>query len=136
MKKILLVAAIFSLILTAGGLVLAQEATEKISSPNEIKNYTQITRVGNSLYGIRIKEQIGTTTNLKLEKIAHPQEIGLFSKIQKIGSALWGVKKNSASQDVSNQIKKEAELKRLQEEGKHKEAYELQLAELDAANKC
>jgi len=48
---------------------------------------------------------------LKLEKIAHPQEIALFDKIQKIGSALWGVKKNSASQDVSNQIKKEAELK-------------------------
>lgn len=111
MKKILLVAAIFSLALTAGGLVLAQEITEKIPSPNEIKNYTQVTRIGNSLYGIRVKEQIGTTTNLKLEKIAHPQEIGLFSKIQKIGSALWGVKKNSASQDVSNQIKKEAELK-------------------------
>ena len=32
--------------------------------------------------------------------------------------------------------KKEAELKRLQEEGKHKEAYDLQLAELDAANKA
>jgi hypothetical protein len=111
MKKTLLVVAIFSLVLTTGGLVLAQESSEKIPSPNEIKNYTQVTRIGNSLYGIRVKEQIGTTTNLKLEKIAHPQEIALFDKIQKIGSALWGVKKNSASQDVSNQIKKEAELK-------------------------
>jgi hypothetical protein len=125
MKKILLVAAIFSLALTTGGLVIAQEATEKISSPNEIKNYTQITKIGNSLYGIKIKEQANkmvalkltknqlttTTTNLKLEKIAHPQEIALFDKIQKIGSALWGVKKNSANQDSSDQIKKEAELK-------------------------
>lgn len=113
MKKVLLIIAIFSLVLTAGGLVLAQESTEKIPNPSEIKNYTQITKIGNSLYGIRIKEQatsatvlkstknqlITTAANLKLEKIAHPQDIALFDKIQKIGSALWGIKKSNISQD-------------------------------------
>lgn len=112
MKKTLLVVAIFSLVLTTGGLVLAQESSEKIPSPNEIKNYTQITRVGNSLYGIKIREQAkNTIANLKLEKIAHPQEIALFDKIQKIGSTLWGVKKNNVNQNSSNQVKKEAEIK-------------------------
>lgn len=125
MKKVLLIMAIFSLVLTAGSLVLAQDLTEKIPSPNEIKNYTKITKIGNSLYGIRIKEQansetaikvaksplITATANLKLEKIAHPQEIALFDKIQKIGSALWGVRKNSVNQDLNSQIKKEAEIK-------------------------
>ena len=107
MKKILLIMAISFLVLTAGGLVLAQESSEKIPSPNEIKNYTQITRIGNSLYGIKIRESINTTTaNLKLEKIAHPQEIALFDKIQKIGSALWGIKKNNTDQELGSQIKK------------------------------
>lgn len=112
MKKTLLIMAISFLVLTAGGLVLAQESSEKIPSPNEIKNYTQITRIGNSLYGIKIRESINTTTaNLKLEKIAHPQEISLFEKIKKIGSALWGIKKNNTDQELGSQIKKNVEIK-------------------------
>lgn len=77
---------------------------EKILSPDQIKNFQVMKRVGNTLYGIRK----GTTTisvvatstpgaNNKLEKIAAPALINLYEKIQKIGTALWGIRKKATS---------------------------------------
>lgn len=82
-----------ALSLVFGGITLAQASDtivevnkkqEKIGSPAEIKNFTNIIKRGKELFGMR---------KLILEKIKHPSEIENFEKIRKIGSALWGMRK-------------------------------------------
>jgi hypothetical protein len=83
------------------------EGLEKIPSPEQIKNFQAIKKIGNTLYGIKkeIKAEKALTattsssaaTASKLEKISHPGVINLFEKIQKIGSTLWGIKKKATS---------------------------------------
>jgi hypothetical protein len=62
---------------------------EKIPSPEQIKNFQMIKKIGKDLFGIRK----GTSTTPILEKIDHPGLINMFEKIRKIGSALWGIRK-------------------------------------------
>jgi len=100
MKKALLVVMIFSLVFAFGGITLAQEQEmEKISSPEQIKEFKVMKKEGGSLFGVRLEklknnlEKKTSTTEAKLEKIAHPRELNLFEKIKQIGSALWGFRK-------------------------------------------
>ncbi|MFA6194779.1 MAG: hypothetical protein WC719_03490 [Patescibacteria group bacterium] len=79
---------------------------EKIISPDQIKNFRVMKKIGTALYGIRKgsttpavsskkPEQAGNSS--KLEKIAGPALINLYEKIQRIGTALWGVRKQATS---------------------------------------
>ena len=77
---------------------------EKIVSPDQIKDFQVMKRVGNTLYGIRkgtttISIVATSTQNAanRLEKIAAPALINLYEKIQKIGTALWGIRKKATS---------------------------------------
>lgn len=88
MKKIivfLLMATLFVPYLSSAQESNAQKL-EKISSPDQIKNFTNIKKEGNTLFGIKLQN---------LEKIVHPSELNLFEKIVKIGTALWGYRKIS-----------------------------------------
>lgn len=88
---------------------------EKILTPEQIKNFTNIVKQGNSLYGVRKvastteTERLGSTTPKKIdgnvnnlsrqfEKIAAPWLLNQYEKIKKVGTALWGLKK----MDVNN----------------------------------
>lgn len=120
MKKILLSLVIFSLIFAFAGIGLAQEL-EKIPSPDQIKNFQEIRKEGNSLFGIRKapkqekenkpeKPKFDQTNAIlgassSLEKISNPGEISLFEKIKKIGTALWGIRKNNANKPNENNKK-------------------------------
>lgn len=77
---------------------------EKILTPDQIKDFQVMKRVGNTLYGIRkgtttISIVATSTQNAanRLEKIAAPALINLYEKIQKIGTALWGIRKKATS---------------------------------------
>lgn len=132
---------IFALVFSFGGISYAQEVPQdengltqgppppqndnqdlqRIPSPDQIKNFQNIKKVGNALMG-KPKDQrgsnpgkpkgekpanasstkprgekppkgVGTST---LEKISHPNEIKNFEKVQKIGSTLYGVRKGGA----------------------------------------
>ncbi|QQG52792.1 MAG: hypothetical protein HY931_00975 [Candidatus Falkowbacteria bacterium] len=83
---------------------------EKILTPEQIKNFTNIVRQGNSLYGVRKMassteaERVASTTPEKdkgngnnlsrqFEKIAAPWLLHQYEQIKKVGTALWGLKK-------------------------------------------
>lgn len=79
---------------------------EKILSPEYIKYFQAIKKIGNSLFGVRKatttnrvepKKPDNAATSSKLEKIEHPGLINLYEKIQKIGTALWGIRKKATS---------------------------------------
>lgn len=119
MKKILISLLVATFFIPF--LVYAVEATttsknqlelEKISSPEQIKDFKVIKKEGNTLFGIRIQkledgvkklsDRLASSTNKievvkteakKLEKINGPWETNLFEKIKQIGNALWGYKK-------------------------------------------
>ena len=94
---------------------------EKISSPELVKYFEQIKKIGNSLFGVKkatstsatLKKATSTATSTVndtasssaailneikkagLEKIASLEHTALYSKIVKIGNDLYGVKKNT-----------------------------------------
>ncbi len=70
-------------------------ALEKISSPDQMRNFKNIIKRGTALFGIRINNQEVKKPESKpsLEKIANPKDINLFKEIKKIGTALWGIRK-------------------------------------------
>ena len=81
------------------------EGLEKVSSPDQIKYYKIMKKIGNTLFGIRKatsteKVELKNSESMessKLEKIDHPALVNLFERIQKIGTALWGFKKKATS---------------------------------------
>lgn len=88
------------------------DGLEKILSPDQIKNFQVMRRVGNALFGIRKATDtpmLASTTaatvrqNNQLEKIAAPAFIDLYEKIQKIGSALWGIRKEGTTSDDNSE---------------------------------
>jgi hypothetical protein len=99
---------------TAVGVASSSEL-EKISSPDQIKNFKIMKKIGDVLYGVRkgtstekveLKEPEkpekaekpeNVATSSKLEKIDHPGLVNLYEKIQKIGTALWGIRKKATS---------------------------------------
>lgn len=126
MKKIIIVLTMFMLVFPLVGLSVKAESStsttnipniklttkptttrEKILNLTEIKNFKNIEKIGNILFGIKVKQnqeqpkkievkQPETTmaSSSSLEKISDPAKISLFSKIQKIGTALWGIRKD------------------------------------------
>lgn len=88
---------------------------EKILTPEQIKNFTNIVKQGNSLYGVRrlatstattLESSTSTTTMSsgngaikKLEKIAAPWLVNQYEQIKKVGTALWGLKKEKAEEN-------------------------------------
>jgi hypothetical protein len=86
-----------------------KSSLEKILSPEQIKNFKNVQKIGTALFGVKIKalekvasstspiapstNSIASTTNKILEKIAGPWETNLFEKIQKVGNALFGIRK-------------------------------------------
>ncbi|MCX6793283.1 MAG: hypothetical protein NTY12_04635 [Candidatus Falkowbacteria bacterium] len=99
MKKILFALIAFSLVF--GTVAMAKEGEkkadkpvtmvevkkeqEKISSPDDVVNFTNIVKKGKELFGMR---------KIILEKITHPSEIEHFEKVKKLGNALWGMRKD------------------------------------------
>lgn len=112
-----------ALVLT-GSYASAQAAgLERIPSPDQIKHFRVMEKVGNALYGIRVENlsatsdaakpaearsltnaretatlvsgQVLNRTNVAetLEKIAAPHLLPMYDKIRQVGNALWGVKK-------------------------------------------
>jgi len=88
---------------------------EKILTPEQIKNFTNIVKQGNSLYGVRKLEMTASGTDAlkssttvtvkdsqsllkKMEKIAAPWLINQYEQIRKVGTALWGLKKENQEQ--------------------------------------
>lgn len=92
---------------------------EKILTPEQIKNFTNIVKQGNSLYGVRKMssstevEHTASTTSGKFEKndddaknlskqfekIAAPWLLNQYEQIKKVGTALWGLKKMDKNQE-------------------------------------
>ncbi len=88
---------------------------EKIESPEQLKEFKVMKRIGHTLYGIRLsilkqlRQQMGnkqgpqsklnaqrptvSQASNKLEKIGAPQLIHLYERIRRIGHSLWGVKR-------------------------------------------
>lgn len=98
MKKIIVLLLMGALALPFALPVLAETAPtptltsaqeERIASPDEIKNYTNVHKVGDALYGYRKPVQ---TANGIEEKITSPSEIRYFSHIRKVGTALYGIR--------------------------------------------
>jgi len=88
-----------------------EDVLEKIISPDQIKNFQVMKRVGNALFGIRkatgTPMSASTTAatvrqNKQLEKIAAPALINLYEKIQRIGNALWGIRKDGEDDNRDN----------------------------------
>lgn len=81
------------------------EGLEKVDSPDEIKYFRIMKKIGNTLFGIRKAtstervepKKMENDDSFKLEKIDHPSVINMFERIQKIGTALWGYKKKATS---------------------------------------
>ena len=83
------------------------EGLEKISSPDQIRYFQVMKRIGDALFGIRKststqrvedkKPELNREEQNKLEKIDHPALINMFERIQKIGTALWGIKRKATS---------------------------------------
>jgi hypothetical protein len=86
---------------------------ERIPSPDQIKNFENVKKQGNALFGKRKgqnKDELDKTKKEKskdqnetaktgtssLEKISHPDDIKLFDKVLKIGNALWGLRRGGA----------------------------------------
>ena len=79
---------------------------EKILSPDQIKLYEKVTKIGNSLYGVKkitststvkATAQPATSATANLEKILSPDQIKLYEKVTKIGNSLYGIKKKVAA---------------------------------------
>ena len=77
---------------------------EKIAHPDQIKLFEKVTKIGNTLYGVRKGASTAITTEVKkaetadasaknLEKIANPDQIKFYEKVTKIGNTLYGLKK-------------------------------------------
>lgn len=83
----------------------ATSSLEKIPSPEYIKYFREIKKMGDSLFGIKkptaeiekIKQEIKATSTVGLEKIQSPAHINLFEKIIKIGQDLFGIKKSETN---------------------------------------
>lgn len=78
----------------------ASTTLEKILSPDQIKFFDKIKKIGESLWGERKDNATSTKTEMDddnasatLEKIPSPDQIGLFERIRQIGTALWGIRK-------------------------------------------
>lgn len=62
--------------------MITGDKLEKISSPEDVKNFDKIVKKGKELYGMR---------KMIMEKIKNPSEVVNFSNVKKIGNTLWGV---------------------------------------------
>ena len=88
----------------------------KIPSPEYIKYFEKIKKVGNSLYGVKkqvvaavkqevkdIKQAINTakedskTNTANLEKITSLEQVKLFDKVTKVGNDLFGIRKTTST---------------------------------------
>jgi hypothetical protein len=76
---------------------------EKIASPEQIKFFEKVTKIGNALFGIKKedtkKPEDGNNNysqKINLEKIASPEQIKFFERVTKVGNALFGVRKDDA----------------------------------------
>jgi len=129
MKKIIIIPIMFMLIFPFTTLSVRAEdgvessdttgSEEKILTPAEIKNFRNIKKIGNTLFGVRLEKKLEVrntqnkpkmnkpgetkTSSSVLEKISSPLEIYLFHKIKKIGTALWGVRKDEIQKPINNQ---------------------------------
>ncbi len=94
---------------------------EKIDSPEQLKEFKVMKRIGHTLYGIRLSVlrqlkqqmrnnsqpnsnsagQISATSSNKLEKIAAPGLIHLYERIRRIGHSLWGMRKGIESKNMN-----------------------------------
>ena len=81
---------------------------EKIPSPDQIINFTNIMRQGNSLYGVHRPTSTASSTasstkpglGRQLEKIAAPWLLHQYEQIKKVGTALWGFKKGTSTPEM------------------------------------
>lgn len=91
----------------------------KIPSPEYIKYFEKIIKIGNTLFGIKkntdsVKPELKkseTAKNEKLEKISSPEHISLFEKITKIGNDLFGIRKLEKNKATSTSENKNIENK-------------------------
>jgi len=77
----------------------SQVGMEKISSPDLIKLYEKIKKIGNALWGYKKAAKVEE----KLEKISSSKEISLYEKIKKVGNALWGIRKKILYRTVTSE---------------------------------
>lgn len=108
------------------------EGLERISNPQMIRYYESIRKVGNSLWGKRRTNILGTTeksrqnnenkstssttTSRKVEKISNPSEIKNFVEIKKIDNSLWGIKKDSSDRKEEGTETRKPEVKKTETE--------------------
>jgi len=118
MKKIISLLIVFSFVFTlaAFSAVKAVEETgdsanltgisslEKIPSPEHIKYFNVLKKIGNALFGTRKATSTPDIATSTLEKIDHPGLINQFEKIKKIGNALWGIRKKIAWAPIGSEI--------------------------------
>jgi hypothetical protein len=77
---------------------------EKIPSPDHIKYFNVLKKIGNALFGVRKATSTPDIATSTLEKIGHPGLINQFEKIKKIGNALWGIRKKIAWAPIGSEI--------------------------------
>lgn len=108
------------------------EGLERISNPQMIRYYESIRKIGNSLWGKKRTNILGTTeksrqntenkstssttTSRKVEKISNPSEIKNFVEIRKIDNSLWGIKKDSSGRKEEGTETRKPEVKRTERE--------------------
>jgi len=110
MKKSLLIGIIISFVFVTSGIALAQEL-EKISSPDQIKNFKVIKKEGANLFGIRLGTKTSSTEQA-LEKILTPGDMKFFDKIKKVGTSLFGIRKKTDNKTNDKTDKKQTENKK------------------------
>jgi len=99
---------------------LISNRLERILSPDQISNFSNIIKEGKDLFGIRKMfngeneggEENGDKNKMTvreqnqervIEKISAPQFVNMYENIRQIGNALWGVNKDDSNEDSSNQ---------------------------------
>jgi len=130
MKKITSLFIIFAFVVGVISMspALAKAEQERIPSPDQMKNFHEIIKRGNDLFGVRIASStqamkteenkamtnVGNTiknsAGVILKKISSPDQIKNFRNIVKQGTALFGVEMkddNSTNQTTKTNISKE-----------------------------
>jgi hypothetical protein len=128
-KHKVLITLMMTAFVMSTSVVLADESTvelEKIPSPDKIREYENIKKEGNSLWGIKkeaakkmremeneMKKKLQETNkeinkklneiSSELEKIPSPDKIKEYSNIKKEGNSLWGVKKVKTNKPLVRQ---------------------------------
>jgi hypothetical protein len=93
---------------------------EKVPSPEQIKNFRNVIKRGQDLFGVRMENSVqasgeaslanrNNNGEIKLEKISAPQFVALYERIRKIGNALWGYKKGEINENRDEEFETEVE---------------------------